>query len=291
MAEKTRADLVAEVARRFGYYQRGTVDVGTTTTIQDTAGLLAPDDYWIGHYATIVTDAGGEGAAPEGEERPVTDYVQSTATLVVDPPFSAQVGSDDVYELLPIPRSEIEAALAAGVRAAGETWLRVVQDTTTVEIADGDYDYDLPTDLARLLAVWVMSGTSAVWSPVAGRLWRVSGTPGAQELLFDSLQDLADGSTVMLEYLARPSELSADSSTLGLGEPAETELVEFVVDWALFWLHDQAAAVAQAGAEFRPHLTQAQYYREAADAVRARAARFHGRGTVRGARWARVRSR
>jgi hypothetical protein len=117
----------------------------------------------------------------------------------------------------------------------------------------------------------------------------VAKTPGGQELVFDTLAGLDDEDTIRLEYLARPSELATDAGTLGVGEPAEVELVEFVVAGALFLLHDQAASGAPEAAGFRAHLTQAQYWREEMEKIKARAPRFHGRGTVRGGRWARSR--
>lgn len=290
MAAKTRADLVQEVARRYGNYRQLTASGGSTTTIVDSDGLYEPDDYWVGHYATIVTDAGGESAAPEGEERPVTDYVQSTTTLTVGPAFSAAVADGDTFELLTARRADIIAAINAGVRAAGETWLVPTVDTSTVTIADDDYDYNLPSGLVRLLTVAVRDDTDEAYRFVGGHQWRVSGTPGGpQELLFDTLNGLAAGDTIRLEYLARPSELSADSSSLGLGEPAERELVQFVVQWAVYWLHDQAASRDVNAPGFRGHITLAQYHQERAERMRAMASRWHGRGTVRTARWARHR--
>jgi len=289
MAEKTRADLVAEVARRFGFYAAGTATGGGTTTLLDTGGLYAPDDYWNGHYLYIVEDDGGEGAAPEGEERPVTDYVQSSATLTVAPEFSAGVGAGDTYELLAVRRADLIAMINSAIRMAGETWLVSKNDDSTVKLADDDYDHTLPTDLARLLAVWVRGGTDEPWVPVNGRMWRVAKTPGGQELVFDTLKGLDAADTIRLEYLARPSELATDAGTLGVGEPAERELVEFVVAGALFLLHDQVASGAVEAAGFRAHLTQAQYWKEEMERIRGSASRFHGRGTVRGARWARSR--
>jgi len=89
----------------------------------NTTALFEPDDFYIGHYAYIVTDAGGLGAAPQAEERPVTDYDQGTGTLTVSPAFSAAVGSGDTYELLALKRADITAAINAAIRQAGETWL------------------------------------------------------------------------------------------------------------------------------------------------------------------------
>lgn len=284
MAEKTRADLVAEVARRFGHYASGTATGGSTTTVVDTGALYAPDDYWVGHYVYIVEDAGAEG-----EERPVTDYDQGDATLTVGPGFSAGVGSGDSYELLAAPRAEVVAAINAGIRAAGETWLKVVEDTSTLTIADDTYEYDLPVAVVRLLAVWVRDDSEEAWVAVAGRNWSVGGTPGARVLHLDTLKGLAADDLMRLDYLARVGELTTDAGTLGVGEPAEREMVEFVCTYALFWLHDQAASGVVEGMGFRPHLTQAQYYLENAERLRARVGRFHGAGTLRGMRWGRAR--
>jgi len=289
MTAKTRADLVGEVARRFGMYRRSTATGGSTTTLIDTAKLYEPNDYWIGHHLYIVTDVGGLHAAPEAEERPVTDFVQSTATLTVDPAFTAPVGSGDTYELLPAKREDVIAAVNAGIRAAGETWPVQTVDTTTITLAADDYEYNLPAGLVRLLGVWVQGDTDEAWQQVPGRNWHVAGTAGAQVLYFDSLDGVDDGDDCRLDYLARLSELSADSSNLGIGEPAEREAVEFVTTWALYWLHDMAASRAPESAGYRAHLTQAQYYMEIAERFRARAARWQPAGTVRGARWARAR--
>lgn len=287
MAEKTRIEMVEAVARRFGHYRQGTATGGSTTTVVDTGALYEPDDFFIGHYVYVVEDAGGAGAAPEGEERPVTDYEQETATLTVSPVFSSAVGAGDTYELLKTRRADVVAAINAAIRAAGETWLAMVRDTTSLTIADDDYDYDLPVNVARLLALWVRGDTDEAWVEVPARMWRVTGTPGGpQVLLLDTQTGLSDGDTVQLEYLARPAELTADDGTLGLGQPAETELVKFVEEYALFWLHDQAANQGPEAAGFRPHYTQAQGCWERAAGIQARASRFHGRGTARTKRWA-----
>jgi len=114
----------------------------------------------------------------------------------------------------------------------------------------------------------------------------VSGTPGAQVLLLDSLQGLDSGDTLRLEYLARPSELTADTSSLGLGEPAETEAVRYIIEYALAWLHERAAA--SGGDQFREHLTLAKAATERAAAI-LQGARRSDAGTVHAYRWPRAR--
>lgn len=289
MAAKTRADLVEEVARKFGNYRQDAASGGSSTTVVDSGALHEPDDYWVGHWAYILTDAGGESAAPEGEERPITDYDQGSYTLTVDPAFSAAVASEDTYEILPARRADLVAAVNAGVVAAAETWLVHTMDTTTVTIANDDYDYSLPTDLVRLLELWVRDETDEAWALVPAREWHVGGTPGAAVLYFDALGGLEAGQTVRLDYLARMSELATESSSLGLGEPAEREAVWFIVEYALYWLHDQAANRDPTGPAFRAHMTQASGKLELAETIRQKASRFQRPGTLRSQRWARHR--
>lgn len=285
MTAKTRADLIEAVADRFGIYKKLTVTGGSTTTIVDTGDLFEVDDAWNGHLAYVLTDAGGGGAAPEGEERPVTDYDQSAATLTVSPAFSAAVASGDTVELLPVSRARLVRAINEAVRAATDTWPVVKRDTSTITLATDDYDYSLPTDLVRLLSVWYREETDEPWTQVPGRSYRVVGTPGAQVLVFDRLGSLEAGEVLALEYLARPSELATDAATLGVGEPAERELVAFVVEHALGVLHEQATR----GGKFREELTLAQSHYQRAEEMRRRAPIWGTPGTVRTGRQPRAR--
>jgi hypothetical protein len=289
MTAKTRADLIEEIADLYGEYIKLTATGGSTTTIVDTASLYQPDSYWVGHYAYVLTDAGGEGAAPEGQERAVTAYDQGDGTITVSPAFSAAVGAGDVCELLPVQRATIARAINAAVRAAGKTWLVEVVDEDTITLDEDDYEYDLPADLVTLKRVLVREETSDPWMEVPANNWRVAGLPGAQTLIFDTWNGLSEDYTLRLEYLARPSEMTSDSGTLGLGEPAERELVQFVIAYALYWLHDRAANKRESQGNFQTHYTKADYYYKAAMAIRDRARGANGTRSIRCNRMPRAR--
>ena len=84
---------------------------GSTTTIVGPA-RSEPDDRFVEWFAYIDTDAGGAGAAPQGEERRVTDFVTSTDTWTVEYAFTAAVAVDDVWSIRKIhPRSRYVRAL------------------------------------------------------------------------------------------------------------------------------------------------------------------------------------
>lgn len=91
---------------------------GSTTTIVGPA-RSEPDDRFVDHWAYIDTDAGGASAAPEGEERRVTDYVNSTDTITVEYAFTAAVANGDVYSLRKIhPRSRYVRAINYALESA-----------------------------------------------------------------------------------------------------------------------------------------------------------------------------
>lgn len=281
MAETTLSDLITEVADAFGAYRSGTADSGTTTTVVDEAALYEADDYWIGHYVYITEDAGGASAAPEGEERPITDYSQSDAELTVSPAFSAAVDADDTFEILPLRRDTIKRAINRAIEHA-DAWRVQETDSTTVTIASDDYDYSLPSDLVQLSQVWTRDDTDEGWVEVSPNQWRVSGTPGSQVLYFDTLADLGDGDTIRLEYMAYPSTLDDDTDTLDMGEPGERSLVDFIVNYALYWLFSNAAARAPTAETFRPYLTLADYRSERAQQIKERTGRQRPPGRVHG---------
>ena len=261
----TRLDLLGRIARRYKAYLAGTATSGSTTTVIDTTNLSEPDNYWNNHWCYITS---ADSADPEGEERLITAYTQSTSTLTTDA-FSAAVATSDTYEILPCKRGDIEAAIDTAVRRAGSSWKVYCVDTSTVDIGSDDYDYSLPSDLVNLVRVRVRGGTDEAWEMLPREDWYVTGTPGAQYLQLISARSVSTSDTVALDYVKRLTELTADSSVLGIGAPYEDEVCEFIVNHVLYDLHHTAAT--RGGDMARYHFTAAQNYREVADEIRLEA--------------------
>jgi hypothetical protein len=276
---KTRAQLVQEVADAYGEYFTNTADSGSTTTIVDTENIEA-DDFWNNHFAHVITDAGGASAAPEGEERPVSDFVQSTGTVTVSPAFSAAVAAGDTYEILPERRAVIERAINAAIREAGTRWWVPSTDTSTITLAANTYSYSLPTDVVYIVDILYRSASDDPWESIETSNWYVAGAPGAQTLYLYDIGDYDTGDVLRVDYQVRLSELSADASTLDIGAPGETELVQFIVDYALYWLHNRAANANPVGGEVRLHLTQAKDYLDKAMYKLNRAPRWGQGGRI-----------
>ena len=165
MTAKTRADMIGAIADAFGGYRRVVATGGSTTTIVDAANLMEPDSYWVGHYVYVVTDAGGLHAAPEGQERAVTGYDLSAATLTVSPAFTVAIGAGDVCALAQERRTVFGNAINEAIRAAEMTWLVAISDDATV-LDEGVYEYDLPDDLVTLSRVLVRAEDTQPWRDV-----------------------------------------------------------------------------------------------------------------------------
>lgn len=126
---------------------------GSTTALVDTSRTES-DDEWINSWIRIDTDAGGVGAAPEGQERRITDFVASSDTITVFPAFTAATDTGDAYSIRQIfSYDEYKKAINHAIRMAHEWWPDVTETiyvaTSTVGghivICSEQLDYALPT--------------------------------------------------------------------------------------------------------------------------------------------------
>ena len=254
---------------RFKTYRRLTATSGSTTTVLDTAGLIEPDNAFVNLYAYVLTDAGLLSAAPEGEERLITAYDRVSATLTVAPAFTVAVAVGDIVEILPERRDRLEVAINAAIGAAGERWSVVARDTTSLTVIANTYEYNLATGfstMTRFLSLWTRGSTSDPWREIPASNYRITGTPAAEVLLFDTLDGLDAGDLLMVEYRTLPSALVADSGSLGVGVVAEAGLVRFIAEYALGWLHQAAASASPQ--DFREHWSLSKRHYDEAEALR-----------------------
>lgn len=100
----TQRLLIERFLRETGLGQYGTATGGAVGTIIDTTMLQSTAysaDVNPGAWVRISYDAGGAGAAPEGEIRGITStgYTPSSGTLAIAPNFTAAPVSGDKYQL------------------------------------------------------------------------------------------------------------------------------------------------------------------------------------------------
>lgn len=97
----TRADILNRFLResRLGLYF--TASSGGTTSAVGTrikSSQFSPDDH-VGGWVYVVADAGGAGAAPEGETSSITAYEPGQGEITFSPPLSAAVASGDTVQI------------------------------------------------------------------------------------------------------------------------------------------------------------------------------------------------
>jgi len=206
-AEPVTRRSVLERILREGFGQYGTVTGGSTSTIVDTTRLqssLYPTDQMKGRYARISYDAGGSGAAPEGQIRVVTASTPSTGTLTVDPVFSAAPAAGDFYQVFQYVHPQEVLDLLDQVMEEDcflPCW------TILTEVPDGDMEQNNTTDWAATNAtVTKISTEPAMW----GKRWLSVATTSAGGYASSNTLNVVPGKVYHLSALCN---VSAGSTT------------------------------------------------------------------------------
>lgn len=158
---KNLFDLSYELASELGYLEISTVTSATsTTTFIDTQNRSEPDNYWNFGEVYILKDAGGAGAAPEGESKTVSDFDNATSTVTLVAAFSQQLATSDLYAIgdKKYTSQDIASAINRAIRDVGPI---PTTDTTSIDTAAAQTEYTLPiaanTDLRE---VWIETNIS-----------------------------------------------------------------------------------------------------------------------------------
>lgn len=209
----TRAfKALLDVARRTGPLTEGVATGGSSTTIVDTVRLgvleFLADDELNGGSAFIITDAGGQGAAPENETARIDDYTASSGTVVVRAgDFSAAPAAGDIYGVTVIPRYQLFQAINSALADLGR--IPVVNESLTT--TSGTLEYTLPTGIEpeAVFQVWVQSNTSRPydWRPIM--CWRV--VQGASSYNLELGEPQPPDCTLRLVYAAPHPNVDDDS--------------------------------------------------------------------------------
>lgn len=160
----TRRQVLERVLRDGGFGQYGTVTSGSTSTIVDTSRLSGgiPDDWFKGYINRIAYDAGGAGAAPEGEMRFVTASTASSGTVTSGTPvFTAAPAAGDIYQLWQYIHPQVALDTLDQIMTEDVSlpcW------TILTEIPDGDMEQNNTTD-------WTGTNATAAKSTSEPALW------------------------------------------------------------------------------------------------------------------------
>src|SRR3990172_74529 len=216
----TLFELIRDVASHVGALVEGVATGGSTTTIIDTVVRTEPDDYWNGGDALIIYDAGGAGAAPQGEIKRITDFVSSTSTITAGT-FSVSVAASDRYAIM-------RRAYGENVRWSDVITQKINQallalgpietvDTTTITIATDQTEYELPLAAKQdLRKVWLqVDNTDANdnrW--IEFNDWYIETKGAGSKSLLVLNRQLATGYKLKLVYLSDHTRLNAYTDKL-----------------------------------------------------------------------------
>jgi hypothetical protein len=226
----TLSKIAQRVWRETGFSVDIAATGGSTTTIVDANSIYTADDALIGGTAVVVRDAGGLGAAPEGEYARVSDYVAGTTTFTLGTALTAGISAGDSI-LLASPKIRLEQmkqAINDGLANLGTISL---VDTSLAAVA-GTYSYNLPVGLKikELKDVLIFDGNQ--YRSIIGYVRNFPAAPAATGTL--EFTQIPYSNTLKIVYEGVHPTLSAFNSTVS--ETIQEELaVSAAMDKALAW--------------------------------------------------------
>ena len=210
-------DLRANLAQKMKLFITGTATGGAVGSIIDTNGLahLPEDDVLNNGLAYIREDAGGAGAAPEGEHRFISDFDQGTQTITLAANLTAAVAAGDTYEvyLTTLSLAQWDEAINAAIEAA---WPEVWEPTIYEVDSFGGDEYPLPAAARDVRGIEVVfTGALAGYSaePIPRAHWKLHGTPGTDLTVYLARPVPSLGRRLRVDYKQRYVELAAGEST------------------------------------------------------------------------------
>jgi hypothetical protein len=209
----TLSKITYRVAAELGIVLDCVASAGGTTSATDTTNLTHDADYW--NYGTIwiTYDAGGLGAAPEWENKVITDFASGVVTFGA---MTSAVGAGDTFSVAKrrYPYGILKQKVNQAIRELGDI---EVTDTSTVTIAAGKTEYSLP-DIANLdlREAWIQGQTSDEtndnrWRRLDGWYIQKSATGTANILV---LPQYATGYDLKLVYAGLHADLTTATSEI-----------------------------------------------------------------------------
>lgn len=152
--ENTLDELIERVCRtQLREWKEGTITGTPSTTTFIDSSRNEKDDYFnqTTPASRVHIRTTTDGAAPVGEEREITDWVNSTATGTVSPAFSAAPAAGDTYAILArYTWDEITQAINSAIDMVAKDSLIYKRDEESLELVSDVFEYDVPTGFTHI---------------------------------------------------------------------------------------------------------------------------------------------
>jgi hypothetical protein len=222
MSNYTLFDCVYRTMREMGTLIEGTATGGSTANVADTVDRTEADDTYNGGTILVTYDAGGAGAAPQGEYDQVSDFANTGGVITARTGWTAAVAAGDRYAIAKKKYSLawVKQCINRALQNLGEI---PVTDTTTIETADSQTEYSLPATPLNLREVYIQNDNDDSndnrWTLLHNWKEGVTAT-GTANLLILPYQPVS-GYAIKLVYGANHPELVNASDKLSEEVPIE----------------------------------------------------------------------
>jgi len=193
----TLFEVSLALADRLGVLRYSTATGGSTSTVVDTTRTEGVNEF-DGGTIWIITDAGGLGAAPEGEFARISSWTLTTHTFAISAITAVGAGDRYGFTAARYPLDVLVNAINSEIRK-----YKVVRyDSTSLDVVNAQSEYDLPDGIYshNLIGVYEATVDDADdnrWTPLN---FHVLDSATQPLLVIDSPAGV--GNDIMLEYLA-----------------------------------------------------------------------------------------
>lgn len=211
---KTLFDITYGLAAKLGVVEEGVATGGSTTTIADSVERDEENDFWNGGTAWITYDAGGLGAAPQGEYSYISDYALTGGVITLRSTLTAATAAGDRYAIsrTRYPLSLLIQKVNEAIRNIGPI---EVTDISTITTADDKTEYTLPENIFDLREVYLQTNLNDTndyrWVPIRDFRVEKESTGSANTLI---IPQYASGYLLKLVYLGYHATLRAATDKL-----------------------------------------------------------------------------
>lgn len=215
----TRSALRHEIARRLDDLWTGTFTGVAAGSGTDTS-LAEVDDFYNGRRIFVYSGTG------IGQERLITDYVQSTGVLTIRPNWTTNPTAAlyEIHKLLRV--TDYNAFIDSAIRwLAWEVLVSKVDSTTT--LTSDTFEYALPADFAYISKLTIVDADDADnYSVLQNVDWEIVGG-ATDDIKLAPWVGFSTDDVLKVEGQAYPSLPTADTDSIALD-------TECLLDYALF---------------------------------------------------------
>ncbi len=189
-----------------GTFYEGTATGGSTTTVVDSSRWEADDFFQnLDAWARIRTTT--DDAAPKGEERKITDWVQSSGTATVAPAFSVTPAAGDTYCFMYEYRwDEVMEAINASIDLVARHAL-VEKIDHSVMLKDNVYEYSIPSGFLYLYNVSMADSNGNYSLPIDPTQYKIIRGTTPPRIHFYADSGISADNLLRIEGFGRQSRL------------------------------------------------------------------------------------